>query len=419
MLNKDNVRELAYLTTVDAIEPIEGKDRVEAAVISGWKTMVKKGTFKPGDVGIYFEVDSKLPEKPEYEFTAKYHYKIKTQKFKQFYSQGLLMHPNDIGWKVAEVENENGEHCIGVIDNNDDIHLIEDETRFLTKQLEVTYAVAEDNRRKGSGPDKYAKMAKRHPNLFRKKPIRWLMRRTWGKKLLFIFFGKAKDKKGWPQWVVKTDEERVQNMPWVFSDPDWHDALWFATEKVDGTSTTFTIKRGKGRKTEFYICSRNVCFDTPEKESKCFYDTNVYTEMAEKYNIQEKIATMLNENKDLEFVTLQGETYGGNIQKRDYSTKEHQFMAFNLIFGYKDGTRKRMNPREMTDFLEPFAIPCVPIVSAVFKMPDTCDELLKIAEGNSMIDGCPREGLVFRDRDGVRSFKAVSNPFLVKYHQGD
>lgn len=32
MLNAKNERELAYVVTVDAIEPIEGKDRVEAAV---------------------------------------------------------------------------------------------------------------------------------------------------------------------------------------------------------------------------------------------------------------------------------------------------------------------------------------------------------------------------------------------------
>lgn len=411
MLNKDNVRELAYLVYVDAIEPIEGKDRVEAAVIGGWKTMVKKGTFHPGDIGIYFEVDSKLPEKPEYEFTAKYHYKIKTQKFKQFYSQGLLMHPNDIGWEVV------GNN---VVDNNKVVHSVDDESRFLTKQLGVTYAVAEDNKRKGSGPDKYAKMAKRHPNLFKKKPVRWLMRRTWGKKLMFLFFGKSKDKRNWPQWVTKTDEERVQNMPWVFSDPDWHDATWFATEKIDGSSSTFTIKRGYGfKKDVYYVCSRNVCFDTPEKEGKCYYDTNIYTEMAEKYNIQTKIKAMLHENSDLDFVTIQGETYGAGVQKRDYSIKDHDFMAFNVIFGYKDGTRKRLNPKEMTEYLEPFAIPCVPIISAVFKLPDTCDELLKIAEGNSAVDGLPREGIVFRDVNGERSFKAVSNPFLVKYHGGD
>ena len=86
MLNKKNERELAYLAVVDAIEPIEGKDRVEAAVIGGWRTMVRKGLFKPGDIGIYIEVDSKTPEKAPFEFLSKYHYKVKTQKFKNFYS---------------------------------------------------------------------------------------------------------------------------------------------------------------------------------------------------------------------------------------------------------------------------------------------------------------------------------------------
>ena len=31
-------------------------------------------------------------------------------------------------------------------------------------------------------------------------------------------------------------------MPWLFPG---NDEFWFATEKVDGTSTTFTLKRGK------------------------------------------------------------------------------------------------------------------------------------------------------------------------------
>ena len=411
MLNKAKERELAYLIKVDAIEPIEGKDRVEAAVVGGWRTMVGKGVFKPGDIGIYFEIDSKLPERPEFEFTAKYHYKIRTQKFKQFYSQGLLMHPHDLGWSVADNF---------VVDKDGELHDINDESRFLTKLLGVTYAVAEDNKRKASTGDKYKKMAQRHQKLFSKKPIRWLMRHNWGKKLLFLFFGKAKDKKNtWPSWVVKTDEERVQNMTWIFGNPDWTLTEWYATEKVDGTSTSFTMKQAKKSKREMLVCSRNVCFDTPKRAEKCYYDTNVYMEMAEKYNVKDALSAILDLNPDLAFVTLQGETYGAGIQKRDYSIKDHQFMAFNLIFGNADGTTKRFNPREMTTMLAPYDIPCVPIVDPAFKLPATCEELLEIATGKSAIDGLPREGLVFRDPQGQRSFKAVSNSFLTKYHGGD
>ena len=95
----------------------------------------------------------------------------------------------------------------------------------------------------------------------------------------------------------------------------------------------------------------------------------------------------------------------------------HDFMAFNLIFGYKNGTVVRLNPAEMTDFLTKYNIPAVPIVDTKFVIPSTCDELLKIATGKSAVDGGMREGLVFRSKDGVRSFKAVSNEFLLKYHQ--
>ena len=419
MLNKDNVRELAYLVYVDAIEPIEGKDRVEAAVVGGWRTMVRKGVFKPGDIGIYIEVDSQTPETAPFEFLSKYHYKVKTQKFKTFYSQGLLMHPSDFGWKINELFFTDNEKPF-IRDNNDVKHYVDDESRFLTKQLGITYAVAEDNKRKAPSVDKYKKMAQRHPELFKKRWARWMMKRDWGKKVMFFFFGKKKDKRGgWPSWVKKTDEERCQNMPWLFTDPDWHETKWIATEKIDGTSTTFTLHRGKRfHKPEFYVCSRNVCFDTPEKNEKCFYESNVYLEMAEVYGVRKILEDMLAADNTLEFVTLQGETYGDGVQKRTYSVPagHHAFMAFNLIYGHKGETPRRCNPIEMTNILTPLGVPCVPIIHTAFLLPDTCDELLAIATDTSALDNEMREGLVFRDMNGERSFKAVSNEFLVKYH---
>lgn len=78
MLNKDNLRELAYLVTIDSIQPIIGSDNCEAAVVGGWRIMVRKNTFQPGDLAIYFEIDSKVPEKKEFEFLAPKHYKVKS-----------------------------------------------------------------------------------------------------------------------------------------------------------------------------------------------------------------------------------------------------------------------------------------------------------------------------------------------------
>ena len=409
MLNEKGQRELVYVVRIDEIKPIEGKDRVECAVVGGWTVMVRKGQFKPGDLGIYFEIDSKVPEKEPFMFLEGKHFKIKTQKYKTpsgyFWSQGLLMSAEDFGWKLHN-------DTIFMGDGLDDYVIEKD---FLTEKLGVTYADADDNKRKAKSADKYKLMAQRRPDIFKKKWAQWMMRRNWGKKFMFLFFGKKKDKKSqWPSWVKKTDEERVQNMPWILQDK----SEWFATEKIDGTSTTFTMK-GYGRKREFYTCSRNVVFDKPDKN--CYYETNVYTEMGEKYNMENVLDCLMtffeNANqRDVDFVTIQGETYGEGIQKRDYGLKGHDFMAFNLIVGFKDGEVKRFNPLVMTIILTDYGIPCVPIVNEYFILPDTVDELLAIATDKSAIDGGMREGLVFRSSDGVRSFKAVSNEFLMKYH---
>ena len=404
MLNPiTNQRELAYIVKIDEIRPIPNYDRVEHARVGGWWVIVKKDQFKVGDPAIYIEVDSRVPEEEPFMFLDKRHFKVKTLKMCKVISQGLLMAPEDFGW---EAQNDN----VGgyIIIANKKYFTVGD---FLTEELKITYAEAEDNKRKANSVDKYKKMAQRRPNLFKKPWARWMMKREWGRRVMFFFFGKKKDKKGgWPAWVVKTDEERCQNMPWLF--PGNPETEWIATEKIDGTSTTFTL-RGKGRKEEFYICSRNVVFDKPDKG--CYYETNVYTEMAEKYGIY-AILKALKERFELDFITLQGETYGEGIQKRDYGLKEHRFMAFNLIYGYPDGRVIRLNPIEMTRILTEYEVPCVPIVNEHFIIPESCDILLKIAEGASKVDGGMREGLVFRSADGVNSFKAVSNPFLLKYH---
>ena len=404
MLNKDGQRELAYVVKIDELRPIPNYDRVEHARVGGWWVIVKKDQFQVGDPAIYIEVDSRVPEKEPFMFLEKKHFKVKTQKMCKVISQGLLMHPNDFGW---EIQNDNLGGYVITATNPNRFFEVGD---FLTKELEITYAEAEDNRRKAPSIDKYKKMAQRRPEIFKHRWARWMMKRDWGKKVMFFFFGKKKDKRNsWPAWVVKTDEERCQNMPWLFPGDG---RLWLVTEKIDGTSTTFTIK-GRGRKEEFIVCSRNVAFDEPNKN--CYYDTNVYLEMAEKYDIHNVLKRMMNDYPAAEFITIQGETYGEGIQKRTYGLKEHDFKAFNLIIGRQDSVT-RFNPFDMTCILEKYNIPCVPILDMKFQIPETCDELLEYAEGNSVLDGEMREGVVIRSCDGEQSFKAVSNKFLLKYH---
>jgi RNA ligase (TIGR02306 family) len=95
------MRALVTIQRVKAISAIPGSDFLEAAGIMGWQCVVKKGEFKEGDLGVYFEVDSFLPIDPRYEFLRNSSYRdnadngqgfrIRTAKMRGQLSQGLLL----------------------------------------------------------------------------------------------------------------------------------------------------------------------------------------------------------------------------------------------------------------------------------------------------------------------------------------
>ena len=95
------MRKLASIQKISSVEPIEGADRIELAHVLGWQCVVNKGQFSPDDKAVYFEIDSYLPIKPEFEFLRKSCYKntplmgegfrLRTMKFKGQISQGLLL----------------------------------------------------------------------------------------------------------------------------------------------------------------------------------------------------------------------------------------------------------------------------------------------------------------------------------------
>ena len=80
MLDKNGNRQLAYVVAIDEIRPIEGYDRVEYARVGGWWVIVRKDQFKVGDLAIYIEVDSKVPEKEPFMFLEKRNFKRNTLK---------------------------------------------------------------------------------------------------------------------------------------------------------------------------------------------------------------------------------------------------------------------------------------------------------------------------------------------------
>ena len=108
------MRKLASLQRIWKIEPIEGADKIELAHVLGWQCVVNKGQFQPMDVGVYFEIDSFLPVRPEFEFmrTSSYKktdimgegFKLRTMRFHGQISQGLLLPLSSFPEIPADIE---------------------------------------------------------------------------------------------------------------------------------------------------------------------------------------------------------------------------------------------------------------------------------------------------------------------------
>lgn len=395
MLNKKNERELAYVVSVTDVLPMDA-DRLECVRINGWNCVCGKGDFKKGDLAVFFEIDSLLPEvKPftDIEFLKAKHFKIKSQKIRGVISQGLLVPITQFEFSHDVKEGD-----------------------FLTSELGVTYYVKEDNSRKKINPnEKYNKMAQRHKELFKKPFFRWMMRRGWGRKILFVFFGKKNDKPlQFPtkfEFVHRTDEERVENIPWILEDK----SKWIKTCKLDGTSATYILERKPFNKFEFYVTSRNVRQKTPDQKnfhSDAGIETNVYWDMAYKYRVKNFLMGMLEKHPSWKYVCLQGEIVGPNIQGNPHRLNEVKLFGFNLI----DSESGRWNSLRACDYCYNHGLEWVPIVDSEYILPDDFEEFKLSADGPCDLRGSQglREGFVYRSYDGKKSFKNVSRKYLLE-----
>lgn len=383
----NNKRALAYIQHVTNIRPIDGADNIEQCNVLGWNLICKKGEFHEGDPCVYIEIDSKVPEREEFEFLRAKGFKVKTMKLGKFncISQGLAM-PQSAFKELA-----------GLSEGTD-----------VTDILGIKYSVQEDNARKSNGDPnaKYKSMAARHQKIFKQKWARWMMRRSWGRKVMFFFFGKKKDNpRGFPSFVSKTDEERVENQPWRISDGK----TYIATEKLDGTSCTYALERKGRNKFEFYVCSRNV--RQQDEKQECYHDHNIYWDLAFKYNIEQHLKDILNQFPKLKWVCIQGEGVG-SVQGNPLKLKEDDLYVFN----FKDSERGRYNSIIGRAIIEKMGMKWVPILGKV-QMPDTMEELKALATGKSKVNpDVMREGIVYRSLDGSDSFKNVSREYLLKHN---
>ena len=92
------MRKLASIQKIKYVKPIPDADSIETVGILGWECVSKKGEFQPDDLCVYFEIDSLLPEIPEFDFLRKScwndtfkKFRLKTIKLRKQLSQGLAL----------------------------------------------------------------------------------------------------------------------------------------------------------------------------------------------------------------------------------------------------------------------------------------------------------------------------------------
>ena len=343
--------------------------------------------IKLGDLVVYFEIDSLLPQNDNrFSFLASKKFRIKPIKICGVVSQGLVL-------PLSEFPELKG--C--------------KECDFVTDKLHVEKYDPESVN-EGSVKSKvsgFQRAVDSHPKFFKNPIVKYLMKYKPARWLFSKIFVKKKDKCSWPEWLPKTGSERIQNMPHLFGCKD----KYIITEKVDGASTSFILNE----KDKYIVCSHNVIKNQDKNsDGGNFYKTNIWAESGANYNIESVLRSLKKELK-LKTVAIQGETYGDGIQKRNYSLKnnKHGFVVFHIWF---DGVRQPI--KDMIAICDKYNIPHVHVYNYEYSIPDTVEQIIEdVDNSKSNIDGGDIEGFVFYSQDGQQNFKCVSPNFLLKYHR--
>lgn len=359
------MRHLASVKKIGKIHPIPDKDRIVLAEVDGWTVIVQKSEFTEGDLCVYVEIDSVLPEKPEFEFLRKKDFRIRTMKMAGCISQGICFPLSilpDGDWK----EGDDVTDVIGVKKwERPDVSDVSDAENVKAK-------------------------APKYP--------KWLMKFAWFRKL--VKKRSRREASGFPSFISKTDETRIQNAPFYLESDD----EWVVTEKLDGQSGTFAVVRHRGlfrTRFEYIVCSRN----------RRLYqkDSSSYLAVSDKYQIEKHLTAYLENHYDCEWIAIQGECVAPKVQGNKYKLTEPDLYVFNLIL-----PSGRIGSVTASQLIRAWDMKFVPIVG-ITTLPKTVPEMLEMAHGESALGNTIREGLVCRTQDGKKSFKAVDPLFLIKY----
>lgn len=283
----ENQNSVAYVGKVGAPTQIPGADNIELVMVNGWMAIAKKGQYKEGDLVIVATTDAVIPEVVSDQLGVTGYLRkgqrVRTIKLRGVYSECLLIPLSYVG----ERYHYEGADVMGTLN----IYKYEPPVKTVT---------LESNGRK----------VRYHQN---------------------------------PNFHIYYKFPNQKNVPDMFNEED----TVVITRKLHGTNARYGIVRKKklslfdrvkllfGRKWaafEFVLGSHNV---EKGSDSQGFYDTNVWEEVAKKYDIRSRlwdhVKSVYKPNKLKEGFIIYGEIYGHGIQKNyDYGMMDIKFAGFDV-----------------------------------------------------------------------------------------
>lgn len=353
------MRQLATIRTIDNLQPIEGADFIETAVIGGWNVVVKKGEHYVGERVCYLEIDSWVPEhlapflgnggSPAREYEGVVGFRLKSKKLRGVVSQGLILPLSVIDTAIGDAYRDGNFYHYDLTEGGDvtDILNIKKYEKPVSAQL--------------------AGMARGN----------------------------------FPTFIPKTDQERVQNIKKQLRQYVEDELSFECTEKLDGSSCTIykydrLLEDGKDA---LGVCSRNI--DLKDTEGNTFWQVAKANEIHD---------ILIRDGRNL---AIQGEVIGPGIQGNQYKLDAHQFYVFDIF----DIDRQcYFSPSERHDFCAMNGLRHVPILFINVVLVDNIIDIIDSADGRSRLNDSLREGHVYKcNTDPSISFKAISNKWLLKY----
>jgi RNA ligase (TIGR02306 family) len=341
-----------------------------------------KGEFQEGDLCVYFEIDSILPDVPRFEFVKRGSKKssalrLRTIKLRGIVSQGLAVPIN-----VLEDFKEGVIKLLVLPQTEKELNLA-DWIAQLQEGADVTDVFG---------------------------VTKWEPRSPSGKQ-------DSVSKGNFPFYVPKTDETRIQSVPNLLD--EMRGLSCYSTVKLDGCSATYVH-----RDDEYSVCSRNFALKSLE-EKQAFYEQRKaegkeawvprldrWWEISDRLGLKEKLIEKGN-------YAVQGEIVGPGLQKNRLDLKELRFFAFNV---YDIDRKCYLDFVKFKIFCRQLQIDTVPLEQEfILNEAYTIERLLEDAEGKYS-SGFQREGIVIRPKEerrsevlqGRMSFKVINNKFLLK-----